>query len=316
MRPPRSYRRGLVLCGVAFVAALGGCGLGPGEEQAGKGVDLRVTRDYGHESLLAKRGLRIREDDTVMRLLKRNADVGTRFGGGFVQEVDGLTGGGPSGTSDWFYYVNGIEASEGAADFELSPGDVVQWDHHDWGAAMDVRAIVGAYPQPFTGGFEGKRFPVRVECQSETSAPCRDVKQRLRDAGVPATGAALGAPGNQHVARVVVADWASARQLPTARLIELGPRRSGVFARFADGGATLELLDPDGEVARTEAAGAGLIAALRPTDQELLWLITGVDEAGVAAAARDLRAVELRDAFAVATARGRVTRLPLGGRER
>ncbi|HYJ00157.1 MAG TPA: DUF4430 domain-containing protein [Thermoleophilaceae bacterium] len=304
--------RRLALLACVAAGALAGCGLGAGEERGGAGVDLRVTRDFGQEQLLARGGLRIREDETVMRLLKRNAEVETRFGGGFVQEIDGVAGGGSTGTSDWFYFVNGIEADEGAADRELSPGDVIQWDHRDWGQTMDTRAIVGAFPQPFLDGLDGKRFPVRVECEDVESAPCRLVKQRLRDAGVPANGASLGASGNQRVARVIVADWESARQLPTARLVELGPRRSGVFARFADEGETLELLGEDGGMERTERAGAGLVAALRPTDDELVWLVTGVDDAGVEAAAGAFRARDLRNAFAVAVAVGRVPeKLPL-----
>lgn len=305
--------RGAILAGLvaAALAPLAGCGVGPGAERSGAGADLRVTRDFGHQLVLAEKGLRIREDETVMRLLERNAEVDTRFGGGFVQSIEGVAGRGPGGTSDWFYYVNGIEADEGAADYELSPGDVVQWDRREWSATADVRAIVGAFPQPLLDGLGGKRFPVRVECQDSESAPCRDVKQTLRDAGIPASGSSLGAPGNQNVARVVVADWSRARALPTARSIELGPRRSGVFARFTDEGETLELLDEHGEPLRAEGAGAGLVAALRPTDDELLWLVTGVDDAGVAAAAAALRPDDLRDAFAVAAVGGRVVKLPL-----
>ncbi|HEU0018863.1 MAG TPA: DUF4430 domain-containing protein [Thermoleophilaceae bacterium] len=301
----------LALLAAAALAATPGCGLGAGAERSGAGADLRVTRDFGHQLVLAKDGLKIREDETAMRLLKRHADVETRFGGGFVQSIDGLAGRGADGTDDWFYYVNGIEADEGAADYELSPGDVVQWDRHDWSETAVVPAIVGAFPQPFLDGLGGKRFPVRVECQDAESAPCRQVKQALRDAGVPANGAALGAPGNQNVARVVVADWATARQQPTARLVELGPRRSGVFARFTDGGDTLELLGRDGEPARDAGAGSGLVAALRPNDRELLWLVTGVDDAGVEAAAAALRPRDLRDAFAIAVVGGRVAKLPL-----
>jgi Domain of unknown function (DUF4430) len=301
----------LACVAAVVVAALAGCGVGPGAERSGAGVDLRVTRDFGHELVLAKSGLRIREDETVMRLLKRNADVDTRFGGGFVQSIDGVAGRGPGGTSDWFYYVNGIEADEGAADYEVSPGDVVQWDRREWSETADVRAIVGAFPQPLLDGVGGKRFPVRVECQDSGSAPCRDVKRTLRDAGIPASGSSLGAPGNQNVARVVVADWTRARALPTARLIELGARRSGVFARFTDGGETLELLGQDGEPVHAAGPGAGLVAALRPTDDELLWLVTGVDDAGVAAAAAALRPRDLRDAFAIAIVAGRVAKLPL-----
>jgi hypothetical protein len=305
-------RRLVLACAAATaIVALGGCGLGAGDERSGAGVDLRVTRDFGHELVLAKKDQRIREDDTVMRLLRRNADIETRFGGGFVQSIDGFAGAGTGATSDWFFYVNGIQASEGAADYELSPGDVVQWDRRDWSETPDVPTIVGAYPQPLLDGLGGKRFPVRVECQDSESDPCRDVKQTLRDAGIPASGGALGAPGNQNVVRVVVADWASARVLPTARLVELGPERSGVFARFAEDGRTLELLDADGETVRREGAGAGLVAALRPTDKELVWLVTGVDAAGVEAAAAALSPAALRDAFAVATVDGRIEKLPL-----
>jgi len=305
--------RSLLAClATAVLVALPGCGIGAGAERSGAGVDLRVTRDFGHQLVLAKDGLRIREDETVMRLLERKAEVETRFGGGFVQSIDGLAGRGSDGTNDWFFYVNGIEADEGAADYEISPGDMVQWDRHDWSETPAVPAIVGAFPQPFLDGLGGKRFPVRVECQDAESAPCRKVKQTLRDADVPANGAALGAPGNQNVARVVVADWATARQQPTARLIELGPKRSGVFARFTDGGDTLELLSSDGQPVHDAGQGAGLVAALRPNDRELLWLVTGVDEAGVEAAAAAFRARDLRDAFAIAIAGDDVLKLPVG----
>lgn len=296
---------------LAAVVALAGCELGPGEERAGAGVDLRVTRDFGGELLVAEEGLRIREDETAMRLLQANADVETRFGGGFVQSIDGLSGGGAGATDDWFFYVNGIESGQGAADFELSPGDVVQWDHRDWGAAMDVRAIVGAFPQPFLDGYQGKRFPVRVECEDTESDACRTVKQRLSEAGVASSGASLGASGNQHVARIVVARWARARQLPTARFLELGPDRSGVFARFPERDGELELLAADGDVARTEGAGAGLVAAVRPTDAELAWLVVGIDEAGLEAAADAFRPASLRDAFAIAATSDGVVALPV-----
>lgn len=296
---------------VAAAAALAACGLGPGEERSGAPAELRITRDYGHRVLLSVDGIKVRESDTVMRVLERNAEIETRFGGGFVQAIDDLAGRGAGGGTDWFYYVNGIEAQEGAADYELSPGDVVQWDHHDWGTTAATRAIVGAYPQPMLDGLDGRRFPVRVECADAGSEVCDDVKATLRDDGVPATGATLGAPGNQQVVRVVVAPWRRTRQLPSARIVELGPQRSGVFARFAADGGTLELLDAGGETVRSLGAGSGLVAALRPTDKELFWLITGTDDAGVAAAAAALRPATLRDAFAVAVEGERITKLPI-----
>ena len=54
--------------------------------------------------------------ETVMRMLQRDFEVQTRYGGGFVQSIDGVAGGRQDGRPvDWFYYVNGILADDGAA---------------------------------------------------------------------------------------------------------------------------------------------------------------------------------------------------------
>jgi hypothetical protein len=55
------------------------------------------------------------------------------------------------------------------------------------------------------------------------------------------------------------------------------------------------------------------VAALRPTDIELVWIVTGVDDAGLLRAARALTRRSLRDAFAVAAGPGGVEKLPVGG---
>ncbi len=304
-------RLACLLVALATIVAAAGCGLGAGDEQDGDGASLRVTRDFGRETLSSATAPKLREDQTAMRFLRSHNDVETKFGGGFVQAIDGLAGEGSGGTLDWFFYVNGIESGRGAAEYELSPGDVVQWDYRDWRETMDVRAIVGAFPEPFLHGLDGKRFPVRVECEDAESGACRGVKDVLVEAGVPATGATLGATGTQNVIRVVVATWSRARELNTARVIESGPRASGVFAKFADEGESLELLDFAGEVARTASPETGLIAALRPTDKEFLWLVTGGSEQAVDSAAAAFDARSLRDAFAVAVEGEKVSELPL-----
>jgi hypothetical protein len=300
---------------VLAAALLAGCGLGPGEEREG-GAELRVTRDFGRSTLGSASVESVREDETVMRLLRSEFDVETRFGGRFVQTIEGVEGGGPVGMEDWFFFVNGIESEVGAAEYELSPGDRVQWDHRDWEAAMRVPAIVGAFPEPFVSGVAGERRPVRVECDDVESAPCRGAKRRLERVGVAVSGASLGAPGTEAVTRLVVATWPRARVVRGGPSLEEGPQESGVFARFADDGRELELLDEDGEVARTVRPGDGtaLVAALRPRADELLWLVTALDREGLAAGVAALREDLLRDAFAVAVTDGTVEKLPLEAR--
>ena len=93
---------------------VGGCGFGEGEELEG-GASLRVTTDFGHREIAADEVDSVREDQTVMRLLQSRYDVETRFGGKFVEAIDGVEGSGGGGTRDWFYFVNGTLADRGAA---------------------------------------------------------------------------------------------------------------------------------------------------------------------------------------------------------
>ena len=191
---------------LACVLALAGCGLGAGEERQG-GAELRITRDFGHERLGVERIARVRDGQTVMRALQSGRRVETRYGGRFVHSIDGLSGQGARGARDWFYFVNGIEAAVGATDRPLAVGDVVQWDYRRWQATMRVPAIVGAYPEPFRSGAEGKRIPTRLECEDDRAPACARVRRRLTDLGVPVSSAQLGSAAGEGVLRVVVATF-------------------------------------------------------------------------------------------------------------
>jgi hypothetical protein len=289
---------------------LAGCGIGPGEQRSG-GAQVRVTRDFGEHELQSGSTKTISDGQTVMRLTEAKFDVDTRYGGRFIQAIDGLKGTGATGQSDWFFFVNGVESEVGAAEYDLSPGDRIQWDYRPWDVAMRVPAIVGAFPEPFRHGLNGRRRPVRVECDDSDSQPCKDGKAALETVGVPVAGSALGAPGTEKVTRLVVAKWPAARIVRGGHTLEEGPKANGIFARFADG--ALELLDKEGNVARTVHAGDGtaLIVALQPRADELLWLVTSLDEAGLEAGVKALREKELRDAFAVAVTGRTVEKLPL-----
>ncbi len=187
------------------------------------------------------------EADTVMRVLERDADISTRYGGGFVQSIDGLEADERFGrSSDWFFYVNGVESTVGAADYPLQGGEAIWWDYRDWSAAMRVPTVVGSWPQPFLDGYDGKRRPVAVDCLGGGRA-CGTVRAALGAAGV-----AIAAGSPQGAIRILVGPWARLREDPAAAQLEDGPQASGVFAEFDSrgGGYRLTGLGVDGKPAR------------------------------------------------------------------
>jgi hypothetical protein len=309
-----SVRRVLAVLAVLAAVPAAGCGFGAGASTGD--VTLTVTRDFGAEEL--HQGIdqeKATEGDTVMRLLQRKYDVKTRFGGGFVQEIDGVSGGQESGRrADWFYYVNGIEAPVGAAERRLSAGERVWWDHHAWNAAQRVPAVVGSFPEPFKSGSGGKRFPVKMVCAGDEQRSCDEVQKRLEDAGVKAISrASLAQSSGKEVLRVLVGRWADVRADTVAGRLERGPQTSGVFARPAQAGDSIVLLDQEGRPVRTLHAGGGLVAATSVEEQAPTWIVTGTDDVGVAAAAAALTEERLTQHFALAIDAGRDVPLPVAG---
>jgi hypothetical protein len=264
-------------------------------------VQLTVTRDFGAKLLRSWSAPSVRGQETVMSLLIRNAAVGTRFDGGFVQSIDGLAGGHEQERPvDWFYYVNGAEAPQGAAATNVHSGDHIWWDRHDWSQTEHIPAVVGSFPEPFLNGVSGKRLPVRVECANVAGPACRTVTKQLRADGVPAGVAALGSGVEKLTLRVMVAPWRMLKGEPAAAAMQRGPAASGVYARFSADGSALSLLDRDGRAVSTLGAGSGLIAATAREESAPVWVVTGTDASGVEHAASAFAERTLENRFAVA----------------
>jgi hypothetical protein len=284
-----------LLCGLC----LAGCGLGPGA--APSAVQLLVTRDFGAHRLGRGGAPKVVGQETVMSLLMRNYTVTTRFAGGFVQSIDGLAGGQEGGEpADWFYYVNGVQAPKGAAETEVHPGDHVWWDHHDWSQAEDVPAVVGSFPEPFLNGVEGKRLPVRIECESVSGYACRTIDSRLTSIGVPAAIAAPGAPEGADTLTILVGTWPNIEGDNPVHSFTEGPHADGIYAVFTPRAHSFRILDQGGRTARTLSGTAGLIAATRNGEEALAWVVTGTSEAGLNLAAKSFDAATLQGRFAVA----------------
>jgi Domain of unknown function (DUF4430) len=146
--------RRLVLL-LAAACLLAGCG----EEASGDGrAQLWVTRDRGSEVVLTAT---VPAGVSALEALRREAEVDTRYGGRFVQAINGIEGD-LSARRDWFWFVNGYEGDLSAADYDLHDGDVVWWDHRSWEKEMRQPIVVGAFPEPFLHGWNGKRRPAVV----------------------------------------------------------------------------------------------------------------------------------------------------------
>jgi hypothetical protein len=148
------------------LAACGGSGTGVGVDTEAAGpatssagaASLWVTRDGGTEVLLTAE---VPAGLTVLQALDRVAEVETRYGGRFVQSIAGV-GGSLARQEDWFYFLNGIEPDRGAAEVRLRDGDVAWWDFRAWSAQMQQPVVVGAFPEPFLHGWDGRTRPVEV----------------------------------------------------------------------------------------------------------------------------------------------------------
>ena len=297
----RAWTAALGVLAVALLAGCGGVGLGPGEESGEASV--LVTRDFGRIEVREFEVEGVGPSTTVVRALESGLPVETAYGGGFVEAIDGFASRQGERPLDWFYFVNGIEAEVGAADFTLAPGDRVWWDLRDWGSSMYVGSVIGSYPAPLVGGYRDADWPVSLACRP-SGATCDQVRTELGDDGVEISQGRGGEEGIEFV----VGEWDRIAD----RLPELGgpPSRSGVFARFAGREGALQLLDPTGAVVIEEGRRAGLIASVGGSGEPPTWVVTGTDPAGVRIAAALLDPERLARSYAVAAVDGEAVRLP------
>ena len=122
-------------------------------------AQLWITRDRGAHVLVVKT---VPAGLSAMQALDRVADIETRYGGRFVQKIDGIEGS-LAKQRDWFWFVNGVEGDRSASEYRLRPGEVEWWDFRSWsGGHMAQPLVVGAFPEPFVHGYDGKVRPAVV----------------------------------------------------------------------------------------------------------------------------------------------------------
>ncbi|MBJ7470428.1 MAG: DUF4430 domain-containing protein [Solirubrobacteraceae bacterium] len=304
LHPLRSWLGRPAVALLAAAALLPGCGAGAGE--AVTGVTLTVSSGFGASNLKTFPTPKVAGEDTVLRLLQRNTEVESRDGGGFVTAINGTKSGAVDGEQhDWTYYVDGVAADRGAAAWRLRSGEQVWWDFHASDAFPGgTPAVVGAYPRPLAGGFDGRHPTTMIRCADPDRAACTTVTERLTAAGaklVPGTPAGSPATdaGQQAPIQVIVARIDQLAGFgPEAASLRAGPEESGVFARIT-GDRTLEGLDQRGKTVTSSATSTGIVAAIRRSTNAPVWIVAGTDDQGLRRAAKALDEDQLRHRAAV-----------------
>jgi len=174
--------RRLLVAWAVLGAVGGGCGTSAKAPPPGPAaVTVIVTRDFGGNRV---DGARAAPGQSALDALRRTARVDTSYGGRFVDAIDGVHGDRSAGW-DWLYFINGVEADRGAADYRLRPGDREWWDYRYWSDLIHVPIAIGAWPEPFVHGFDGHR-PAAVHvaglaCSAGVAGTLRAAGARLTE---------------------------------------------------------------------------------------------------------------------------------------
>jgi len=174
------------------VLALAGCG-GEGPTAADGTAHLWVTRDRGATVI---RDVEVTAGQSLLRALRSEAKVDTRYGGGFVQSIEGIEGSARR-HRDWFWFVNGLAGDRSAASYRLRDGDVAWWDYRDWSRDADTLEVVaGTFPEPFLHGYDGKTRPAAVRYAPGLAAEASRVAKILGSDDLASLDSTVGANAN------------------------------------------------------------------------------------------------------------------------
>jgi hypothetical protein len=278
-------------------------------------VRVVVTRDFGKEVLL-EADIEIGQNISVLEALQQVAEVKTKYGGGFVSAINGVSSeyeGANRTKKDWLFYVNGTAAKVGANDYILEGGDIEHWDFRDWSYHQFVPAIIGDFPQPFLSG-----KPTIIVYDRGFEEYAQSLAETLGKLG----GTEVSVQGYHQLTET---------DRRNSNLILLGTKdneliselndiytRLGFYAYFGD--EKLVTLDSKGEIAGEDSAGSGLIQATQNpwnpkgvgAGENVVWVVSGIDETGVKRAVEALinRQADFKYAYALVIARGKVIKLP------
>ncbi len=247
-----------------------------------------VTTGFGRD-VIVEDTVGVPEGTSALETLRRVADVETKYGGGFIDSINGIASRYPA-EEDWFVHVNGMATNKGAGECSLYGGDILQMDYHEWSFRTFVPAMIGVIPGQLLHGFEGVLFPTAVVYQQGLADCAETLADHLEHLGVEVCfvgeSTELVQPdrgtSNLVILGTLDSDMVSEMNDKWARL--------GFFLQLSDGGITA--YDANGEAAAEYGAGTGVIQATQnpwnPNGtgvcETVAVMVSGTNEAGVRSA--------------------------------
>ena len=318
-----NWNRSLVLIATFLLvtATLCTCSVQPSEKEADV-ITVRVvaTQNFGQE-LMFDETLEVLPGTSAMSALMKVAEVETVYGGGFVNAINGVRSGFTGSQSmkmDWFIYVNGIRSNTGALDYKLRDGDTQHWDFHNWSFHHFIPAIMGDFPEPFRHGYGGKTSSTIIAYDDNLKEDAENLERRLIRLGV--SNVSIKSTGELSENEKKSSNLILLGTMDNVFMSELNQnwKRLGFFTHFENG--NLVVLNAQGEVVAKYDSGAGLIQATQnpwnPNGigacENVVWMVSGTDEAGVKDALDALvnHHIELQYACAAIVANGEIIKVP------
>jgi len=283
-------------------------------------VRVVVTGDFGKE-IFAEEIVVIGENTTALDALKQVAEVETKYGGGFVNDINGISSeyeGADQNKKDWFFYINGMLANIGAGQYILQDGDIEHWDFHDWSFRPFVPSIIGGFPEPFLYGYGGVVYPTIIAYQDGWEEYAQRIADKLRQLGVDSTctkNVSTLLPDEKESGNLILLGTSDCQLIGE---MNQPWNRLGFYCHFQDG--SLKVFNAAGDLAAEYEAWAGVIQATQnPWNskgigvcENVVWVVSGLDETGVKNAVDTLvnHYNDFEYAGAVVVAGGKIIRVP------
>ncbi|MGB8957300.1 MAG: DUF4430 domain-containing protein [Tumebacillaceae bacterium] len=252
---------------------------------------LSVTHNFGSSSVF-NQNVAVGDGQSLIDLMREHFDVETAYGGGFVNGINGTKSAYTDKSVftrkkiDWFYYSNGSVSAIGADALQPKPGDTIWWDYHAWsGQGSSTPCVVGAYPHPFTTGYNGATPGTVIYYSGPHADDANRLAQGLRNQGAGNVSTAAYQDGSiLHSTKnvIVLGTWSELSGQSAMGEVFGDPARTGVYAKFD--GNTVTALNSTGKSGGRTGQGAILATGQGSGDASPTWLVLGATEAGLDAA--------------------------------